>query len=541
MAVLGVLAAFLYMVCADASAFLSQAPAMSLLEELEAVLGSGARDAAEARALPLEDAMRPVFRALPKAAGDRLPWGGVRYLLHRVFVQRHGWQVAGIADDGAGFAAAGGPSEVVADAASAEAAALFERRHGGRGLTLHETAVLAATLETLVHDDVAARLRAAYGFAGVAGGDEDPERLGLAMDYYMLMYLLRVDHAEATQELLEDLQRNSRNAHVQETQRWARSVQAEVFGASAPELGGGFGRSVRAVEEVMDRYGPWQNYECEAIKADLVALEWNGTGRVRLQDFYAAAMQGNHLFSENKDYLREIGALDESEPSRPSVLIPNFLLSPANCLGGTRLYSVCCLSECERLYRPLEEHLGASEAPPERILELVQRLGSSSVAAPRALPEPLRRRLIDVADHHGGLVPLHGRLFAQWMHHAYPRECPYPHISGTTQHLTATQYKEMHGTSFAHNASTLHVAVEAFSQEDEGADDGEVASMSLPWSTEEELFVALPPRQWGQELRRLARWLMMVLAASSMSVATLRAAAGGQAAFCGQTGEKYTV
>jgi hypothetical protein len=41
-------------------------------------------------------------------------------------------------------------------------------------------------------------------------------------------------------------------------------------------------------------------------------------------------------------------------------------------------------------------------------------------------------RLDEVAAHHGGLVPLHGRLFAQWMHYAYPRECPYPHVSGTT-------------------------------------------------------------------------------------------------------------
>ena len=33
-----------------------------------------------------------------------------------------------------------------------------------------------------------------------------------------------------------------------------------------------------------------------------------------------------------------------------------------------------------------------------------------------------------VASHHGGKVPLHGRLFAQWLHHAFPRECPYPHV-----------------------------------------------------------------------------------------------------------------
>ncbi|OLP24478.1 hypothetical protein AK812_SmicGene48940, partial [Symbiodinium microadriaticum] len=25
--------------------------------------------------------------------------------------------------------------------------------------------------------------------------------------------------------------------------------------------------------------------------------------------------------------------------------------------------------------------------------------------------------------------PLHGRLFAQWMHYAFPHECPYPQIA----------------------------------------------------------------------------------------------------------------
>jgi len=366
-------------------------------------------------------------------------------------------------------------------------------------------------------------LRAAYTFAGVNGSDENPESVGLAMDFYMLMYLLRVDHSEATQELLEDLQRSSRSAHVKETQRWARSVQQEVFGASAAELGSGFGRSVRAVEEVMDRYGPWQDYECQAIKADLVAIEWNGTGRVRLQDFYTAAMQGNHLFSENKDYLREVGALDESEPARPMVLIPNFLLSPANCLGGTRHYSVCCLSECEGLYRPLEEHLGAPEAPPERILAIVGRLASSSVAAPRALPADLRSRLQDIAEHHGGLVPLHGRLFAQWMHHAFPRECPYPHRSGTTAPVRGPEWQERTGVNFMASASELQEHIDqcvAASEDD--------CSTSMPWVHAEELHIVVPksPGHRQPTVASAVRLSMMVSCVAALGIALAHTALG---------------
>merc|ERR1712203_151284 len=32
------------------------------------------------------------------------------------------------------------------------------------------------------------------------------------------------------------------------------------------------------------------------------------------------------------------------------------------------------------------------------------------------------------ATRHGGHVPIHGRLFAQWMHFAFPLECPYPQV-----------------------------------------------------------------------------------------------------------------
>jgi len=50
----------------------------------------------------------------------------------------------------------------------------------------------------------------------------------------------------------------------------------------------------------------------------------------------------------------------------------------------------------------------------------------------RAISEHLRQALEEVALQHGGKVPIHGRLFFQWLHFAYPMECPYPHVSGTT-------------------------------------------------------------------------------------------------------------
>merc|ERR1719356_1979302 len=32
------------------------------------------------------------------------------------------------------------------------------------------------------------------------------------------------------------------------------------------------------------------------------------------------------------------------------------------------------------------------------------------------------------AQAHGGRVPLHGHAFAEWLHHAFPLDCPYPRL-----------------------------------------------------------------------------------------------------------------
>merc|ERR1719502_2312607 len=58
-------------------------------------------------------------------------------------------------------------------------------------------------------------------------------------------------------------------------------------------------------------------------------------------------------------------------------------------------------------------------------------VSSATMPSNRTLASWLHHRLDEIAKHHGGLVPLHGRLFAQWLHYAYPRECNFPHAAGT--------------------------------------------------------------------------------------------------------------
>ena len=42
-------------------------------------------------------------------------------------------------------------------------------------------------------------------------------------------------------------------------------------------------------------------------------------------------------------------------------------------------------------------------------------------------------------------IPLHARLFAQWLHHAYPRECSFPHASGISNPLSQDEFIEQVG------------------------------------------------------------------------------------------------
>merc|ERR1719245_2767892 len=93
----------------------------------------------------------------------------------------------------------------------------------------------------------------------------------------------------------------------------------------------------------------------------------------------------------------------------------------------------------------LERDISAPAATPSEIIALVSGMSSSTVEAPRNLPTKLVNRLDEAARQHAGTVQLHGRLFAQWMHHAFPRECPFPHVSGSVTPVTPDEWLDSNG------------------------------------------------------------------------------------------------
>merc|ERR550525_1379675 len=166
-----------------------------------------------------------------------------------------------------------------------------------------------------------------------------------------MMYVLGTNYSEVTRKQLEDMNQTIYQVYPTwgETKKWARKVRSEVLEATGHIDDLSFSSTERVVEEIGDRYGRWQDQECKSLKDSLLKLEEPGTGRVRLSTFYQSALQGNWQFSETIDYLRQLGALDESDPQRPSVIIPNYINSPSNCVASSRFYSVCCIDECEAL------------------------------------------------------------------------------------------------------------------------------------------------------------------------------------------------
>jgi len=275
------------------------------------------------------------------------------------------------------------------------------------------------------------------------------------------------------------------------------------------------------LEKISDRYGRWQDRECKELKQSLMQLEEGRAGRVRLHAFYASALEGTEQFSETKEYLRQLGALDESGP-HASVIIPNYINAPSNCAGDatSKFYSVCCINECEALLGHLELRVAAPEAAPERILQLVAALPSATVGAPRTLPDSLSQRLREIAVQHGGAVPLHSRLFAQWMHRAYPRECPYPHLSGTTKPLTTVEYRRQTGREITADKDTMRWHVEEARQL--RSREASQQEEEMPWSAEEELFVSRHPAERegrsGSEHWAVGRGLKFAVVVVAMSM-----------------------
>jgi hypothetical protein len=240
------------------------------------------------------------------------------------------------------------------------------------------------------------------------------------------------------------------------------------------------------------RYGTYNDAECGSLKEEILQIESTKAGRVRLADFYKKGLSGVFEFNEKIEYLRALGTIDESNSSEPYLIVPNYVSSRPNCLRASSFYVVCCRNECEDLLATIEKKIEKPMATPEQILELVASFSTKTVQGPRTLSETLVARLSSIAAANKGKVPLHGRLFAQWMHHAFPRECPYPHAGDSVSPMTADEWIQATGHESARKTNEeMQVIVDSDScllpVGEKAREHHHLAENELPWDEVEEL------------------------------------------------------
>lgn len=482
----------------DASLFLARLSDVEikrvLLAEIEAAIGSRLRDISAQRLAEIEAAVRPTFDVLPKIDG-RLEHDGVRYLLRRVFAQQHGWYVNGLQVGGEAINTS--TNFLMRDHLPELVQELFESRVGGRGSGLRDVVALAATIEHLIRDELRGKLEGVYSVKGHKLDERvNASEARVLMEVYMICFLRGQDASELDARKVGILEKKFHRQYP----AWnaLKDVISEVQRETTPtQAFFDFDDVTKLLEIVADRFAPFYESQCNELKSALVDIEEKRSGRVRLVDFYRAALEdGMYQFTETVETLRHYGVLDEADPANLRVIIPNYIGDQPNCVARTSFYSTCCPNTCEALLNSVETKLGKAEATAEEIVSAIEDPLAALETGFRGLTPWLRRRLDDLSLHHKGKIPFHGRLFAQWMHFVHPRDCMYPHMSGSTFQRPLEDLASKNGRSTSLTMQELKdVNIRLGSAAAETTDsvmeqaDSDFHHIVGMWTMEEELFV----------------------------------------------------
>jgi len=435
----------------------------------------------------VEDELRPMYAALPKNEHGTLEPSVVRYALHRHFAHKHGWYIKGL-ESSSPSSNMSSLASISKDGAPEYIQGLLEERMKGHGgWKLRELAISSTAIMALIQREVIQDLEFVYNLLGLTtASDLGDEGLDSVVEAYLAQYIVDdsfvvqdvpglITEVEETYDAWPDLVLWAQD--MRRSLDFAAASRRNPFVRVAPTFDG----LVELAQEITRRYSSFQNFECSFMTDVMLDLEYHNTGRVPLASFYHSGVDGPLKFWEPREYLKHTGVLDESEPAHPMVIVPNYVYGKNNCLASSSFYSVCCPNKCERLMGDLEHALAAPSAPPQRIEELVSGLSSDTVDAPRRLSENLLSRLSEIAELHGGEVPLHGRLFSQWLHHAYPRECPFPQVESVSNVLMPEAWSLQTGQDYLLDTQQMRSHVRSLTK------SGVAHSTDMPWAPVEEL------------------------------------------------------
>eukprot|EP00928_Gymnodinium_smaydae_P011879 TRINITY_DN14347_c0_g2_i1.p1 TRINITY_DN14347_c0_g2~~TRINITY_DN14347_c0_g2_i1.p1 ORF type:complete len:552 (+),score=45.41 TRINITY_DN14347_c0_g2_i1:46-1701(+) len=382
--------------------------------------------------------LQPMYKAFPKNENGYLNHPAVRYLLHRLFSQQYGWFVNDL------VAGMGGKkwndctmSEFLTRNTPADIGNAFEKELSTTGIDLNSTALLAVTIEAVILETAKSSLSSTYNILGVNKAASVTKEKATEILYYNMFIRLMESTRVSTREAFTELNREEQVSLIHNNYpKWKANLKfirvlLDRFQPFRKSLN--LTHVTGAMQELERRWALWSAADdCTELKNGLLEIEdGKDSGCVHLSDFYQHSFTPTgYMFQETPGFLRRQGVLEESQENNSHVVIANYLVSHTNCLPITSQYSACCPSDCGRLQLVIETSLQSSFGKPTSILDALE--------GTRSISDKLVQRLNDIAKHHGGEIPIQGRLFAQWLHFAFPTECPYPHLAdrvGPAEHV----------------------------------------------------------------------------------------------------------
>eukprot|EP00928_Gymnodinium_smaydae_P064562 TRINITY_DN47857_c0_g1_i1.p1 TRINITY_DN47857_c0_g1~~TRINITY_DN47857_c0_g1_i1.p1 ORF type:complete len:569 (-),score=93.19 TRINITY_DN47857_c0_g1_i1:137-1786(-) len=461
----------------------------------------------------LQRVMNPMYDALPKNEFGNIDSRTARYAAHRSLMHLHGWLVFGLAPEPGNVTTTPSPS---ADLEGSLRPAQIERllqKHleKKQGLTLDDAIEFTFDIERAVHTVAVNELQWAWRTQGLSSNFSDSIELDTVYEVLDLVMI-----AFSLKEFKDDPRQRQKvpktDPYWTPTQSFVRSVARSVLRSGQRTYD--FTNVKRVVMEVVERHGTWQNGQCLQIKEQLIGKERSCPGRVELAHFYKEFYEtGARPLVESPPYLESLGTLEGARAEFPSVLIPNYIQSSANFVYHTKLYAVVCPDECEDILGRIEQQVQGPDATPDVLVDVIRSLSSTSAPdGPGSLPYWSLDRLNKIARLHNGRVPLHGRLFAQWLHGVYPRECPFPQLAGTADQMMPQRFEANTGFPRVATKQMMQAVIELARERDEAAPDmARTVSDSIengdcfPWIPHEDLIApVLPPKSLWKEYRGVA-------------------------------------
>jgi len=431
-----------------------------IINAMGPMLGCGGEASPEKVAL-IQKKLEPMWRTFPKNYG-RIDRRSLRYLVHRYFMQTSSLMIRGFEPSRPVNESHWGIADILSQQVPAFAEKVLESSHAKTsGFGFKDVVNMVVMMEQLIFDTESKLLEKVYV------DQRKPTHRSLGhnglmqiLEAYLIEWMVDGDaadiaelksNASLTREVVphfDDLL-SFAEGRIKTLQFERQQHVPKGHGHDTWAMKYSFEDAHSIVGGITENFQTYWRSECDSMKDALVSMDSHHTGRVPLSKFYNTAVNTDWRFGESESYLRELGALDESSSiTGPQVIIPNYIQATSNCIVSTSHYLVCCQNECEEILGEIELALASPTASPKEILAFVANMTSrgsieddESDASPQLKGE-LTEQLELIANMQGGVVPLHGRLFSQWLHYVFPRECPFPHKLGLTSSVTPIQYGE---------------------------------------------------------------------------------------------------